>query len=158
MTDQQPAAFDQWGIVEILGHKQLAGHITEEVIAGVAFVRIDVPEITRVERDGTTVLNAFTRYIGASSIYQIHPTSEEIARAAAQQIFRWQSPLPIEIPQRLLPSVTASATDVPADLEVDVHDLDDDDEDDDLGDDDEDDDLPFDGGDASDTARDSVSP
>lgn len=144
MPDQQPAAFDQWGIVEILGHKKLAGHITEEVIAGVAFVRIDVPEIVREEgRNGRVVIAPFTRYVGPSSIYSIHPSSEEVARAAAQQIFRWQSPLPIEIPQRLLPSVTAVETDLPADMrgddERDFEQLQEED-------DDEDDGLPFDGG------------
>lgn len=141
---ESPATFDQWGIVEILGHKQLAGRITEEVIAGAAFIRIDVPEIVRQERDGKVVIAAFTRYVGPSSVYSIHPSSEGIARAAAQQIFRWQSPLPIEIPQRLLPSVTAAETDIPADMRGDEQLQD---EETVYGDDDEeDDDLPFDGG------------
>lgn len=67
--------FEQFAIVEIMGHQTYAGLVTEQVIGGSSFVRVDVPAIG--EDPG------FTKLFGASSIYCITPTSEEFARAVA---------------------------------------------------------------------------
>lgn len=71
-------AFDQWCIVELFGHQRLAGRVSEQVIAGTSFVRVDVPEC-----EGRP---AFTTFKGGSAIYGITPVSEEIARAVAANI------------------------------------------------------------------------
>ena len=39
MTDK----FDHWCIVELFGHNQIAGKVTEQAIGGQSFVRVDVP-------------------------------------------------------------------------------------------------------------------
>ena len=65
--------FEQWAVLEIMGHQTYAGLLSEQVIGGASFVRIDVPD-----PDGD-----FTKLFGASSIYCITPTSEEFARAVA---------------------------------------------------------------------------
>lgn len=70
--------FESWGILEIMGHVTVAGLISEKVIAGQGFVRIDVPE-----REGEV---GFTRFYGTSSIYSITPCTEEIARGAAARL------------------------------------------------------------------------
>ena len=72
MADQ---VFDQWAIVELFGHQRIAGHVSEQVVAGTGFVRVDVPAGTNRE--------AFTRMFGTGAIYSIIPTSEEIATAFA---------------------------------------------------------------------------
>lgn len=139
---ETPTTFDSWGIVEILGHKQLAGRITEETIAGAAFIRIDVPATTRDD----LAIAAYTKFVGPSSVYAISPASEEIARAAAQEIGRWSSPLPVEIPRRLVAGARATVTPVETDLPADIPgDVDADFEKQYSLGDDEDDDLPFDG-------------
>lgn len=74
--------FDGWALVEIMGHKRFAGRVSEQVIAGHGFVRVDVPE---VERDGEKV-EAFTKMFGPSSIYGITPVSETVARALAASL------------------------------------------------------------------------
>jgi hypothetical protein len=94
--DQTPEKFDQWGIVEVMGHKQFAGHITEQVIAGSALVRVDVPAVTS---GGGTEYNAFTKLIGVGSIYCITPTTEEIARKAARAMAGDDAALPVYIPE-----------------------------------------------------------
>jgi hypothetical protein len=106
---EQESKFDQWGVVEVMGHKKFAGHITEQVIAGSALVRVDVPEVVvvdynRVERS----FAPFTKLIGVSSVYAITPTTEEIARAMATQIAKYDGdPLPVRIPaERQLPAST----------------------------------------------------
>lgn len=67
--------FSAWAILEVMGHVKLAGLVSEQVIAGHAFVRIDVPDVPGAD--------AFTRFFGAGSIYSITPVAEPIAREYA---------------------------------------------------------------------------
>lgn len=67
-----------WAIVEIMGHKRYAGHVSEQVIGGASFVRVDVPESAGVP--------PFSKLFGAASIYCITPVSEDAARIAAGQL------------------------------------------------------------------------
>lgn len=72
---QTTEPFATWAILEIMGHQRFAGYITEQTIGGAAMLRIDVPAIG--------VLQAFTRYFGAHSVYSITPCTEELARELA---------------------------------------------------------------------------
>jgi len=65
--------FDVWAVVELFGHQRIAGRVTEQVIAGQGFIRVDVP--TTGDQIG------FTRMFGPGAIYSIIPTTEEIAIA-----------------------------------------------------------------------------
>lgn len=42
-----PNGFDQWAIVDVMGHQRYAGRVTEETLAGAGFIRVDVPEVKR---------------------------------------------------------------------------------------------------------------
>lgn len=64
-----------------MGHKKYAGRVTEQTIGGAAFLRVDVPELKG--QSGAT-FPAFTKLLGASSIYAITPTTEETARGFGQ--------------------------------------------------------------------------
>jgi hypothetical protein len=75
--------FEEWAVVEIMGHKRFAGKVTEQAMGGASFVRIDVPEITLETGD---VLPAFTKLFGAASIYCISPCTEVTARLFAASI------------------------------------------------------------------------
>ncbi|MCB0358025.1 MAG: hypothetical protein KDD44_00260 [Bdellovibrionales bacterium] len=81
-TDVKDVKFDEWAIVEIMGHQTYAGRVTEQTIGGTSFIRIDVPESPM--SDGT-MCPAFTKLFGAGSIYCITPVSEETARARLRQ-------------------------------------------------------------------------
>lgn len=74
MTD----AFESWAIVEIMGHKQLAGRVSEQVVAGQTFVRIDVPAVGG--------LSPFTKLVGPASIYAITPVAEDVAKLYADRL------------------------------------------------------------------------
>ena len=74
MTEQQP--FDSWAIVEMLGHRRVIGRVTEQVIAGAGFIRIDVP--------GEGGDPAVTQIVAPASIYCITPVSEQVARLTAR--------------------------------------------------------------------------
>ena len=69
--------FDQWAIVEIMGHQRFAGRVTEQSVGGCNFVRVDIPAIDDKQ--------AFTKLFGQASIYCITPVDEETAKAAAGQ-------------------------------------------------------------------------
>lgn len=75
--------FDEWAVVEIMGHKKYSGHVTEHAMGGSSFVRIDVPEITL--NNGQN-LAPFTKLFGAGSVYCISPVTEETARAFAAKL------------------------------------------------------------------------
>lgn len=73
-------AFESWAIVEIMGHQTYSGRVSEQVVGGTAFVRVDIPDV-----EGQP---GFTKLFGGSSIYCITPTTEEIARAMAKRYSR----------------------------------------------------------------------
>ena len=77
--------FEQWCILEIMGHQTYAGMVTEQTLGGSSFVRIDVPECQGIP--------AFSKLFGAGSIYCITPVTEEIARMRAASLR--QAPLSV---------------------------------------------------------------
>lgn len=80
MSDSEKSGM--WAIVELFGHQRIAGLMTEQVIAGQGFVRIDVPAV-----DGENgVIAAHTKLFGAGAIYAINPVDETLATIAAKEI------------------------------------------------------------------------
>lgn len=80
--------FEEWAILELMGHRRLAGKITDAVIGGGTFLRIDIP----MADDKWT-----THYYSPQSVYCISPVSEEIARLVAKNnqpapVHRWEFP------------------------------------------------------------------
>ena len=72
---QEPEKFNAWAICEVMGHQVYAGRVSEQTIAGAAFIRVDTPAIGD--------LPAFTKLLGAGSIFAITPCDEEVAMRAA---------------------------------------------------------------------------
>lgn len=70
--------FETWAVVELFGHTQLAGKVSEQNIAGQQFVRIDVP--------ATQHCPTFTKYHLPSAVYGLTPVDEEYATRMAQKI------------------------------------------------------------------------
>lgn len=67
-----------WAIVELMGHQKIAGHLSEEVLGGTSFIRIDVP--------ATEEQPSFTRLLTDKAIYAINPVTEEVAVSMASSI------------------------------------------------------------------------
>lgn len=88
--------FEQWALVELFGHQQIAGIVSEQTIGGCSFVRVDVPD--------TEHSKGFTKFYGNGAIYAITPCSEEAARIAAQKleirpISQWIVPDKLQLPE-----------------------------------------------------------
>ncbi len=66
--------FEQFAIVELFGHQIIAGKVSEQVIGGQGFVRVDVPTIDAQE--------GFTKFCGSGAIYAITPCDEATMLAA----------------------------------------------------------------------------
>ncbi|HEV2071060.1 MAG TPA: hypothetical protein VGR26_14820 [Acidimicrobiales bacterium] len=83
--------YEGWAIVELMGHRRLAGRVSEAEQYGTAMLRLDVPAV-----DGQ---QAATQFYGGSAIYCVTPTDEEAARLVAARnapapIQTWELPRP----------------------------------------------------------------
>ncbi len=78
MNEEKQIQFDTWAIVELFGHNVLAGKVTEQVIAGQSFVRIDVPKTTKCPE--------FTKYQLPTSVYGLTPVNEDYATRMAEKL------------------------------------------------------------------------
>lgn len=86
MTDKD--TFDEWAVLELMGHRRLAGRVSEQEIGGANMIRIDVPGDPPA-----------TQFYSAAAVYCITPVSEELARQVAQSsrpqpVSRWELPAP----------------------------------------------------------------
>lgn len=68
--------FTQWAQVEIMGRQRVVGRCSEEVIAGTALLRVDIPK-----DEGFT-----TEYVGGGAIYRMTVVTEEVARKLCSQM------------------------------------------------------------------------
>jgi hypothetical protein len=74
MSEQGKQPFAEWVILELMGHRRLAGYVQEVEIAGKGYLRIDIP--------GTPPV---TQIYGPDAVYCMTPTTEEIARGLASK-------------------------------------------------------------------------
>jgi hypothetical protein len=85
MSDAPPP-FEGWAILELMGHRRLAGYVQAQEIAGAGMLRIDVPG-----DDGPVA----TQFYSPAAVYCITPTTEAIARSVAKKsqptpVQRWE--------------------------------------------------------------------
>ena len=103
--------FQGWAIVELMGHRRLAGMVTEVSVAGAGMLRVDIP----TKGDGDFTL---TQFYPPSSLYALTPVAEDIARAVAKATA--SSPVhPWEMPLALPPAIDAEVDDGDDEPEVD---------------------------------------
>lgn len=65
----------EWAILELMGHRQLAGLVREVVLFGQAMIEIEIPG------DGDTP--GFTQRYHPNAMYCLTPTTEAVARGYA---------------------------------------------------------------------------
>lgn len=95
-TREETAEFGEWCVLELFGHRRLAGYVREVTIAGDGFLRLDVP--------GTNGQPERTQFYRPAAVYALHPVTEDIARRAAERfrhdpVTRWElKELPAAVP------------------------------------------------------------
>lgn len=94
-TDKTPG-FEGWAVLELMGHRKLAGKVTEAEIAGKGFIRLDVPG-----EEGTLA----TQFYSPGSLYCLTPVTEAVARALAKRyqpepVSRYELPQLTEAPPK----------------------------------------------------------
>lgn len=98
-AETKDEGFRQWCVLELMGHRKLAGLVSEETRFGTVMCRIDVP----------AGKGFVTQFYGGSSIYACTPTTEELARAFAKKHADAHAPVSkYELPQ--LPPPASRAT------------------------------------------------
>ncbi len=100
------AGYTGFAVVEIMGHRRLAGRISDALVAGAPMLRIDVPDAKT--KDLTT------HFFAPHALYAIHPCTEDTARRVAS-LYR---PEPVaEWDLQLLLTATAGVPVAPLDGE-----------------------------------------
>jgi hypothetical protein len=89
MGDAASDVFREWAILELMGHRRLAGLLSEQTIGGTVFIRLDVPAV-----EGKP---AATQFYSAQAVYAITPCSENTARQVAaigkvEPVTQWELP------------------------------------------------------------------
>jgi hypothetical protein len=90
-------AFEQFAIVELFGHNVIAGKVSEQVIGGQGFVRVDVP--------ATQDQSGFTKFFGPGAIYAITPCDEGTMLSAVAGLRQ----KPIDVWKLNLPQLEAAS-------------------------------------------------
>ena len=67
----------QYAIIELMGHKVVAGLVSKSEMLGKPMLRVDVP--------ATSAYGEFTQFYGESAIYCVTFVSEDVARLTAEQ-------------------------------------------------------------------------
>lgn len=83
--------YEGWSIIELMGHRRLAGYVRQVELFGAPMLRLDVPAA-----EGQAEA---TQFYGGASIYCLTPCSEETALAVARgvrpaPVHRWELPAP----------------------------------------------------------------
>jgi hypothetical protein len=101
-------AFEGWAILELMGHRRLAGWVSEQTIAGAAFIRLDVADEGDPASPGSTYDPSSDSYVATQfyspqALYCLTPTTKEVALAVARfnkpaPVQRWELPAAQETP------------------------------------------------------------
>lgn len=94
MAEQTEEQFEGFAILELMGHRKLAGYVRSVNFAGAGMIRIDIP--------GADGKDAATQFYAPGSLYALTPVSEDVARRFAKSsqpapVTRWE--LPAETPR-----------------------------------------------------------
>lgn len=84
MGEQATADFEGWAVLELMGHRRLAGYVRPATIGGAGVIRIDVP--------GVDDAPGATQFYAPSALYCLTPCTEDLAR----QVARASQPEPVQ--------------------------------------------------------------
>jgi hypothetical protein len=83
--------FEGWAIVELMGHRRLAGYVREVELAGAGMLQLEIP----AHEEEASSQGPVTQFYAPGAIYCITPTTEAIARAVGGRpapVHPWELP------------------------------------------------------------------
>ena len=91
--------FEGWAILELMGHRKLAGYVRPATIAGAGVIRIDVPKPLDQPQDEPILA---TQFYSPAALYCLTPVTEMMARNLSKMyqpepVSRWELPASIEV-------------------------------------------------------------
>ena len=89
-TTETAEPFSEWAIVELMGHIRVAGHLTEQQVAGGHFLRLDIHK-----EEGPAVITQLIPPPPGGPVYRITITTEAVARkiggrSVPEPVARWE--------------------------------------------------------------------
>jgi hypothetical protein len=87
--NELPNDESQWAIVELMGHKVVAGKVCKSEMMGGPLLRVDVP--------ATSAYPEYTQFYGTAAIYALTFVSEEVARRTAEH--QQVNPVSVYVPK-----------------------------------------------------------
>lgn len=96
-----------WAVLELMGHRKLAGKVAEATLAGGSFLRIDVyladdgelqdGQEQVADEDGAPLKRIATQFYPPGSVYCLTPTNRETCLALSKghqpaPVARWELP------------------------------------------------------------------
>jgi hypothetical protein len=116
MNEITEAKFEGYAIMELLGHRRLAGFVREATLAGAGVLRLDIPKLDAACWEAGTAPGwdegNVTTYYSPASLYALTPVDGKTARVVARRT----SPAPVsswEIEEDAR-ALLEAATEVPA--------------------------------------------
>lgn len=89
---------NEWCLIEMMGHRRVAGRVTSVTVAGHGMLRVDVECQVDADAGASTIA---TQFISPGSLYAITPMTEDMCRrfTAANRptpVSRWELAAPVE--------------------------------------------------------------
>jgi len=142
MSETQQANFEDWAIVELMGHRSEIGFVTTQAFGQAVLFRIDTPELpereyvlnapafVNVGEDGRSwtpagakvkraASPARSRLVAPGALYAINPCTEEAARTALEKTVARPLIL-IEAPSKAQMALAAAASEDDSEFDDDV--------------------------------------
>jgi hypothetical protein len=95
--------FAQWCVVELMGHRRVAGYVAEVRVAGADFLRIDIYD---------AVGEPYTsRLYSPAAVYCIHPTVREVVIGLGTDLGYDHGPLVKWRPPTMTPAIVGEEAD-----------------------------------------------
>ena len=89
--------FEGYAILELLGHRQRPGFVTEVEVAGSKMLRVDVP----IGKDDAGQDVTLTEYYSGAAVYALRPCTEAVARNHVERYMDDPRPLrPLDFRER----------------------------------------------------------
>lgn len=92
-ADEPQDVLPCWAVLELMGHRRLAGWLSEQQLAGATFLRLDIPGNPQA-----------TQLYAPGAVYCITPTTEDTARLIASR----SRPSPVQPWELRMPELPGS--------------------------------------------------